>query len=167
MKRVHTVTLLLLVAALTSCGTTEAPGADGAEPTPAEQAITVELVTDDGSIGQNHDDEYCVWRNPEYVLRDGSGDIIATGTLESVLPGEAEAGGEPAQLGQVHSTEPYECTMAANVTAPESDFYELEVTATEIAGVTYGEGGGADFEQTSATVTFSLEDAQEVVEVEF
>ncbi|MFC9085373.1 hypothetical protein [Nocardiopsis dassonvillei] len=160
MKRVPAAAALLLPIALTACGTADSAATSDTESAPSEHTITLEIVTDDGAIGQNHDDSYCVWRDPAFVLRDGSGEIIATGDIDSGVPGEAEAGGEPAQLGEVRSTDPYECVMPATITAEASDFYELEVTVTEIADVTFGENASADLEQTAATVTFSQEDAK-------
>lgn len=162
MKRVFATAVPLLLLTSVACGNTEDPGSvpEAAEATSTEFAVQVLIVTDDGAIGQNHDDEYCVWRDPSYVLRNGSGDIIATDDIDSSILGEAEAGGDPAQLGEVRSADPYTCVLPTTIQMEEFDFYELEVTVTEIVDVTFGTNGSADLEPVEATTTFSLEEAQ-------
>jgi hypothetical protein len=157
MKRIFAALALLMS---TACGPADNAADSDAESTPVERNVRLEITTDNGAIGQNHDDEYCVWRGPAYVLRDGGGEIIATDNITSDLPGEAEAGGEPAQLGEVRSTDPYECVLPATITVPVVDFYELEVTTTELAAVTFGENASADLEKVTGTATFSQEEAQ-------
>lgn len=162
MKRVFVAAALPFLFTVNACGAAEdtANAESEAEATPAEFTLKLRIFTDDGAIGQNHDDEYCVWRDPSYVLRNGSGEIIATGDIDSSIPGEAEAGGKPAQLGEVRGTDPYKCVLPTTIKVEEFDFYELQVTVTEIASVTFGANGSADLEPIEATATFSLEQAQ-------
>ncbi|WP_017572097.1 hypothetical protein [Nocardiopsis halotolerans] len=41
-----------------------------------------------------------------------------------------------------------------------ADFYELEITTTEIAAVTFGENASADLGKVTGTAAFSQEEAQ-------
>lgn len=134
----------------TACGGEQTD--EPAEPEKKSLSIDLELTTESGSIGANHDDEYCAWKNPTYVLRDGTGSIIATGDVKSDIDGEATVGGEPAEIGEVASPpSDYECVLPSAISADTADFYELEV-ATQQPML-----GDQEFTQK---VTFSREDAE-------
>lgn len=163
MKRVVVFALpvLLLVSACSAVGE-EPPAEPSGSPVEAVEetvGIPVRLVTGSGNVAANHDDEYCAWVGPSYVLRDAEGVIVAEGEAESRIEGEAEAGGEAAQIGSVQTVEPYECVLDFRIEeAPESEFYELEVSTEAL------------LEEGDLTVgdTLSLEDARSgKVELEF
>ena len=121
--------------------------------------IRVEVTTSSGTVGQNHDDEHCVWRSPSYVLRDGTGEIIESGDVASSIPGEAEAAGEPAQLGEIRTSDPYECQLPFTIDeVPEADLYELEVTTQKLSGPLTSED---PTEEISASATVLAEAVQD------
>lgn len=116
------------VVVLSACGSGD--GEPDASPSESESvALMIRLVTESGTVAANFDDTYCVWSGTSYTLRDGAGEIVATGDAVSDVPGEAEAGGEAGVLGEVRSTDPYECVLPFTISdVPRGDFFELEVS---------------------------------------
>ncbi|WP_201296776.1 hypothetical protein [Nocardiopsis sp. FR26] len=114
---------------LTGCGGDEP--ADTAEANGSDTVtVMFQLVTDSPMVAANHDDDVCMWSGEtSYILRDGAGEVVATGDVKSDHGGQVTVGGEPALWGRVESTEPFECTLPFTVEdVPRADFYEVEVS---------------------------------------
>jgi hypothetical protein len=123
--------LIVAALAMAGCGGDAAPPEEATAPTtPAEPPpviISVTVETESGLVGHNHDDESCVFAEPEYELRDGAGTIIDVGRWEDA--GVSVGPSEWAAVGRVESLDPYRCVLNQALTAPAADIYTLTVTA--------------------------------------
>lgn len=141
-----------VVFAVAGCGASEEP-ADTTEAN-ATDTVTVmfQLVTDSPMVAANHDDDVCMWSGEtSYILRDGSGEVVATGDVTSDHGGEVTVAGEPALWGQVESSDPFKCTLPFTVEdVPRADFYEVEVSTRAPRLVD---------EEYAATETFEADEA--------
>jgi hypothetical protein len=151
---------LLAVAAAGACGGTPDSSAEAAAPTtqatPQRVTISVTVETENGLIGHNHDDERCVFAEPEYELRDGAGTIIDVGRWED--DGVSVGPSEWAAAGEVESLDPYRCVLDATVTANPVEIYTLTVTAMEAPLLP----SDPDEMEASGEVTFRRDQADDV-----
>lgn len=158
-----------LVLVVSACGGAEqgAP-AEGVSPSGQGEdtvGIPVHLTTSTERAAADHDGVYCGWVGTSYVLRDAEGVIVAEGDVESSIEGDAQVGGEQAQIGTVRESDPYECAMDFRIEGvPVSDFYEIEVS-TDVLPLLEGEEAAGEL---TAQDTFSLEEGKlPDVELEF
>lgn len=106
-----------------------------ASDTPADIHLSITATTSDGLIGQNHDDETCVFRELEWVVRDEAGTIIGSGRHEDERwsAGDAQwaVAGDISNPGDPLS---YECRTAWIIDVPAAEIYEVQLSSTGVFG---------------------------------
>lgn len=126
--------VLTVVLALGACGSLGQGGAvdDGDPPAEPETVdIRVDVYVYSGFIAPKIAGTQCALRDPEYVLRDGSGEILAMGNLESDHDEHVDIDWRHPAPGRLVGPEdhPMPCNVPVSLQAPESDFYELQITS--------------------------------------